>query len=104
MRELVEAMSQRSILTILVLGVSLCILADAVADNDRGDANTGRDAGNTVGSALLLPGFGAYAGALYPSDVDWYAVSASVWAPQCVSAAFAGAYASTVTLNALSSA
>ncbi|MEA3201195.1 MAG: hypothetical protein QOE90_2623 [Thermoplasmata archaeon] len=99
-----EAMSQRSILTILVLGVSLCVVADAVADNDRGDASTGRDAGNTVGSALLLPGFGAYTGSLYSGDVDWYAVSASVATPQCVSAAYAGAYASAITLNALSSA
>lgn len=96
-------MSQRSILTILVLGVSLCVLVDAVADNDRGDANTGRDAGNTVGSALLLPTLGAYTGSLYPGDVDWYAVSASASAPQCVTGSFAGAYASTVTLNALSS-
>lgn len=76
----------RTLLT-LIFSLAFAVGMPGVpALSTQNDANLGVDAGNTVGSAAALPGFGSYSATLGPSDVDWYKVSTIASGPRCYSA------------------
>lgn len=84
--------------TVALLGVTLaCSTALAALVNT--DAGTGTDAGDTLGAALALPGYGDYTGVLPLLDADWYSLDDAQSSPRCVATTAAPGATSNVTLR-----
>lgn len=67
--------------------VVLAVTSAAASGGTQNDGGSGGDAGNTKDAALLLGGFGSYAGELTPHDrMDWYRVNPAAAEARCVSA------------------